>query len=958
MAGTRDGSTDHVVGRDDELARVESLLARALTGHGGLVVCTGEAGIGKTRLAEELAASAVGHGAVVAWARSTDPAASPPYGIWRFVIDELTDGSADIAQWSELREMLERPKLSDGLESASSQRFALLTLLRTALRQCADDSGLIVILDDLHWADVASIALLADVARQLRGTRILIFATSRTATGAEDLLANLTADTATEQIALDGLPRDAVLELLGARGLSTAADHLDWVVERTGGNPFLVRELAEVLAETGSLTTSVPERVIDTTTYRVRQLSSPAQTLLQAAAVAGNGFSIGVVAKMLGQPVLALLDSLDECRGAGFLVSGDRRGDYRFSHALIQSAVVAQLSGAGRRQLHTAAADAIEELFQGQLRSKLAEMARHRVEASLSGNGAAAAAACAAAAEAASELSAHEEAVRLFREALSVGESEIDPATRVDFELRLALAMYNSGDLPGWWGVAAEVGRRAERDRDWTSLGRAALVLEATGEPAWDIELCRMCEVALNSNELTLDLAARVSCRYAQALVYRGRNDQARAVSYEALVVAESSQDPTALTEALHARQLACSASDGVAERSVLAARMLETARAAGSAVNEMWGRLWRIDTLFETGQLALVRDELVSLDLCAKRLGGPLSRFHFLEASATLAVATGRYREARRLAEDAYQVMEGMGHPLAFGACSAILGLAGLHIGFDASGATTLWQSLPAKFQPEVSDSSQKIASVFPALTAALMCLQRGDRLGAQAAYSHAGPPHSWAPNAALLLSCWAHGLPAAIGLGLDDDIEFLASQFEPFRGQHVANGAGVGVYMGPVELQLGKAAAALGRLDAAAVDLRSAVAACATNGARGYGVEAAVELAAALLRRDAPGDRDQAMKLLDHTLPEAERLEMAPFISRIAALCIEPAATDSESPLSRREQQVAQLVARGLTNRQIAEELFVSERTAENHVQHILAKLGLSNRTQIATWTGGTVK
>jgi DNA-binding NarL/FixJ family response regulator len=162
----------------------------------------------------------------------------------------------------------------------------------------------------------------------------------------------------------------------------------------------------------------------------------------------------------------------------------------------------------------------------------------------------------------------------------------------------------------------------------------------------------------------------------------------------------------------------------------------------------------------------------------------------------------------------------------------------------------------------------------------------------------------------------------------------------------------------MGPVELQLGKAATALGRLDAAVDDLRTAVESCAANGARGYGVETATELTAALLRRDEPGDRAEALRLLDAASPEAERLEMAPFIRRIAALRVEPATTDSESPLSRREQEVAQLVARGLTNRQIAEELFVSERTAENHVQHILAKLGLSNRTQIATWSGAKVK
>jgi DNA-binding CsgD family transcriptional regulator/tetratricopeptide (TPR) repeat protein len=956
MAGSWGGSTDRFVGRARELVRAKSWLLDALAGHGGLVLCTGDAGIGKTRLAEELAASAVNHGAVVVWARSTDPGSSPPYGLWRLVVDELVSRSAET--WSALREALERPTPSDGLEPGSSQRFALFAMLRTALRQSACDTGLVLVLDDLQWADEASTVLLADVARQLRGNRILIFATARTAGDSDDELPAVAADSDVQRVNLTGLPRDPVSELLTLTGLSATPDRVEWILEQTGGNPFLVRELAQLLAETGSAVTSVPGRVVDATTYRVGRLSDRAQTLLRAAAVAGNGFSIGVVAKMLGQPLLALLEPFDECRAAGFLVTGDRRGDYRFSHALVQSAVVVQLREADRRRLHTAAADAIEELFAGQLRPRLAEIAGHRVEASLPGDRASAVAACAAAADAANEMLAYEDAVRLYREALLVGGPELDREVRVDLELGLAFALYRSGDLPGWWAVAVEVGQRAERGRDWTSLARAALVLDATGEPEWDIELCRMSEVALDSHGLPLDLAARVSCRYAQALAYRGLSDQAREVSNDALLAAQSSHDTTALIEALHARQLACSASDGVAERTVLAARMLETATAAGSTVNEMWGRLWRIDTLFETGRLALLRDELVGLDLCAQRLGGPLSRFHYLEASATLSLATGRYGDARRYAEEAFQLMDGMGHPVAFGACSTILGQAGLHVGFDASGLTALWQSLPAKFQPERSDSAQKIASVFPALTAALMCLQRGDRLGAETAYAHAGPPRSWAPNAALLLACWAHGLPVAIGLGRAVDIEFLAARFEPFRRQHVANGAGVGTYMGPVELQLGKAAAALGRLDAAVDDLRSAVDACAANGARGYGVESATELAAALLRREEPGDRAEALRLLDATSPEAERLEMAPFIRRITALRVAPTTTDPESPLSRRELQVVQLVARGLTNRQIAEELFVSERTAENHVQHILAKLGLRNRTQIATWSGATTK
>jgi DNA-binding NarL/FixJ family response regulator len=194
------------------------------------------------------------------------------------------------------------------------------------------------------------------------------------------------------------------------------------------------------------------------------------------------------------------------------------------------------------------------------------------------------------------------------------------------------------------------------------------------------------------------------------------------------------------------------------------------------------------------------------------------------------------------------------------------------------------------------------------------------------------------------------------AIDLGRTQDIEFLAAQLEPFRGQHAANGAGPGVYMGPVELQTGLAAAALGRLDAAVRDLEAAVSICDANGARGYAVQARVELAAALARRraPAPADLSAAQAVLDAAAGEAEQLGMVPFIKRIDQLRSRlPATSAGRSPLSPREVEVAKLVARGMTNKQIGETLFVSERTAENHVQHILVKLGFSNRSQIAAWS-----
>jgi DNA-binding CsgD family transcriptional regulator/tetratricopeptide (TPR) repeat protein len=961
-----------MVGRDRELARLMLLLDDALAGGGRLVLCTGEAGIGKTRLAEEAAASAGARGVPVAWARAADAGSLPPYGLWRLVLDEPAVRGADddpsgAGLWSRVFGDAERPAVAEGADSGSDQRFAMFAEVRRRLVQAASTGGLLLVLDDLQWADEASAVLLADVVRQLRGTRILVLATYRESAASGDtsagLLPRLSADTNTERVDLGGLPAGAVGDMLLAAGLPASAEAAGAVRSETGGNPFLVRELARMLAEQrrggqgregGSA--PVPGRVAEATAHRLAQLSDPARALVQTAAVAGTNFSAGVVAAILDVPVLALLGPLDECLAAGFLVAGDRPGDHRFSHALVRSAVAARLSAAEQRRLHAAAADAIEALYEGRLELHLADVARHRVEASLPGDRTEAVAACEAAADVAAESLAFEEAVRLYRQALSVGEGEIGENDRSRLELALAAALHRSGDLPGSQETAAGVGRRAERRRDRGLLARTALVMEATGVPEWDGEICRICEQALAGDDLPASLRARVSSRYAQALVYRGEYDRAGQVSRDALAVAGSTEDPVALVDALRARQLACCAPDGVAERAVLASRMLAAADAAGSAWLELWGRLWRIDTLFETGQLRSVRRELADLEGCVERLPGPLARWHFVETSATLALATGRFSEATQLAWQAFKVFTDMGHPVAFGGCSSILGQAGLHIGFGRSGLIELWDQLPAHLRPDAVDTTRGVGTVFPALTLALIRLHTGDRAAAEAAYALAGPVRSWTPVPALRMAAWAHGLAVAIRLGRLEDIEFLAARFEPFRGQHVANGAGPGAYMGPVELPLGQAAAALGRLDPAVEDLRTAASICDANGARGYAVQARIELAAALTRRQAPGDRDEALAVLAAAAREAGQLGMVPFTEWIEQLQARlTAAPTGDSPLSPRELEVARLVGRGLTNKQIGQQLYVSERTAENHVQHILTKLGLRNRSQIAAWASG---
>ena len=243
------GGDTALVGRDGELARVTGLLDDALAGRGRLVLCTGEAGIGKTRLAEELAAAATARDVPVAWARAADPGSSPPYGLWRLVLDEPAVGSG-ANLWSRVFGTADL-----GADSGIAERFALFADVRRRLAQAAERDGLLLVLDDLQGADEASGALLAEVVRQLRGTRILAFATYRDS-APEGLLPRLSAEANTERVDLHGLPAEAVGDLLLAAGLDASPEQARRVHAETGGNPFLVRELAQTL--TGPPVPSVP----------------------------------------------------------------------------------------------------------------------------------------------------------------------------------------------------------------------------------------------------------------------------------------------------------------------------------------------------------------------------------------------------------------------------------------------------------------------------------------------------------------------------------------------------------------------------------------------------------------------------------------------------------------------------------------------------------------------------
>ena len=326
----------------------------------------------------------------------------------------------------------------------------------------------------------------------------------------------------------------------------------------------------------------------------------------------------------------------------------------------------------------------------------------------------------------------------------------------------------------------------------------------------------------------------------------------------------------------------------------------------------------------------------------------GPIARFHLLTSEAVLAQARGRFADAIRLMHEAFAAVAWTG-ARSHGSIvrGGLLGTVGHHIGHEASGTV---QAI-GYGDATVFDRPPQTAGVIVAVGNALMLADVGRLDEAAAVYRSLGPVVAWTPSPHAILVALAFGIDLAMVVGSRDDVALLHDRLAVYRGHHLVSGAGQVAYGGPAELRLGCAARYLDRLDDAVTDLEHAATTCDANGAVGFQTEAEYELGAALAQRSHPGDHTRARSLLTQCASRARSLGMKPFEAKAHSL-LDELGDRRPSPLTPREHEVAELVGQGFTNREIAERLVLSERTAQNHVQHILTKLALSNRSQIAVW------
>ena len=937
------GSGSAFIGRAPELAVLAAQIGAAGRGQGGVVLVGGEPGIGKTRLCEEAAARAAAAGMPCVRSRAIQDEGCPPYWMFRQVVRDITTiHEPNEAQRADLTVIAPGPR-SRGVppDGAAERRFQIFESVREFLVDAAADAGLLVVLDDVHWADAPSLRLMRHLATGIGASRLVMLATYRdTETGGRDelsaFLAALAREDAVSRVRLTGLSQDEVAcQLASVTGSQVAPDLAAAIGRRTHGNPFFVAELGRLL-DSGS--DGLPEAVRDTVRARLGALTPGARAVLCAAAVLGASIDPSAVAAVTRRDVAAVLTVLDEAAAAGIVASG---GGWHFGHDLIRDTARAELPTADRLATHARMADHLR----GRAGTSPAVVAYHLLESLPVGDAALAARWAELAAEEAMAQLAWEDAVAFYTRALRAatdqaaaghGATGHGAAERCRLLRGLGLAQLRSFDLAAGSSTLRAAAGAARAAGDPRLTGEVALAMEGFTDPAWVTLGKQLCDEALAG--LPADdspLRARLLARRAAEATYQWE-PEAGPLSEQALAMAERTGDPQALRSALRARQQARGGPDGVLDRVELGTRMLALGVADSDDDAVLWGRLWRVDAFAQLGRINDADAELTLLAPTVARLRSPGPDWHLRRSQAALAFGRGEFGYARQLAEESLR-LTAHGHENMRTLAAALL------VRLNALTGRDEW------LEPSLDDF--RWSPPFGMVMRALWHLTLGRR-GEARRYYQPGDAFDRVPGIRYLIT-YASLAELAAAFGDRETAGQVHRSLLPYADLFVCSGAGLTMIDGSARRYLGLTAGALGRLDEAVRHLREAVAANEREGLAACAALATADLARVLVRRARTGDRSEAAALAVSAAAAAERLGMLPLLRDARDLGAALGGSSSAGPLTRREREIAGLIARGLTNRQIAAALHISERTAENHVQHILAKLGLHTRTQIAAWT-----
>ena len=937
-----------LAGRDGELATLRQWVAAALAGRGRLVVLTGPPGIGKTRLTEELADGARRSGQWVLRGRAVEDRGAPPLWPWRRILQAVGG--------EEEQRGLAGDRDSDGAwsDDLAAARFRAAAAAADAILAAARAGDLLIVLEDLHWADHASLFLLRELAAELPGSRLLVLATCRDT--ADDpwrtTLGGLARLPGLQVMRLAPLGEAAVDEILHAAGVAADQDLVRFVHARSEGNPLYVATLARVLAAqpgTGYDTDTVV-RIAGGSAEVSRLVSSlsdglddGARDLLAAASVLGTEFDSGLAAVVcrVSQDVLAAL-SAAQVKGLVSRVP-NRPDSWRFTHALVRDGIYASLRDDRRIDLHRRAAAALEPVAR-EAPERGGEVAAHLLRAASDRAGMRQAADwAAAAAQAATSALAFEDAAGYLAMALAAAEAAgASDTERAKLLIELATAEYRAGQLGTSLQHAVTAADAAERDRRLDLVAEAALVVRGIGHHPVAAALLGLCDRALADPDCPSARRARLLAQRASALAELGDLEAAGTDSAAAMTAAAAAGEPAAELDAIRARVAALAAPQHRTELLQLGTRALELAAMTGQPLAAVLAHVWRIDAAYQLANLQAVDAEIIQLAQLTSSTRLPLARWHLLRQQASRAALAGQLPLARDRSEAARRLAIRLQDPSG----------AGLSYSFAvwlavARGDAT---EIPADFF-DVIAAAPPIPVVRAGLANALFAVGRTDE--ARAVYDTLRQLPANAARDIRTVGTFTQVMNLIVEFRDTETAQTFYDLLGPYGAEAEIIGTGLVVVFGSLHWPLGRLADLLGRTERALDHFARAVTLNTRLGARPFVVLTRLDWADALRRRGAGGDLAQARELARQAAVEARRLDMPGPADRAEGLARElEQAIQAGDPLTRREREISELVAGGLTNRAIADRLVLSERTVEGHIRSILAKLQLTNRTELAAW------
>lgn len=907
MSTERSGASETAgvfVGRAHVLAELDAALDEAEVEQGGLVLVTGDPGIGKTRLANELAVRARARGVLVLRGTCWEGGGAPAYWPWAQVfrawmraagaasLDDLGVRSADLAAFfPELRD--DAPAVS-GAEDPERDRFLLFDALTDALLRGAERQPILVVLDDLHWADTSSVLALRFLAGELHHGRLLVVGAYRDVeVGQGHPLAAALGDLARSArlLALSGLARDEVARFITSiTGVKPERGVVGAVSRQTGGNPLFVRELVRLAWQEGSIDSlaamssaahTMPAGVREVIARRLRLLDADAQAALEAASVEGEAFTLEVVARTAGLDRRRVLCALEHAIDARLMAAEPGApGRYRFAHALIRDVLYQALPAERLASLHGRTGEALEGLY-GDAGEHLAAIASHYLRAAPLGGGKRALRYAQRAGERAMTMLAWEEAARHFERALGVLDLQPDVAggeQRCDLHLSLGRARARAGETKAARRAFLAAADLARSTGDAARLATAGLGLGGAS-PIWgvDSELVELLEQARHALGEHGDarLRARVLARLAQAQYYLVTDRVRDALSREAVEIARASGDDRALADALIARRVLWGPGD-LPGRTALTDDLMAVARRMGDLDLDVRGRSWRVVDLVEAGDLAAALVEIRRHAELADRLRQPSHLRDGVIWRAMEALLDGRFEDAEAHADEALATGQRIQDP-------------GAQAMYGVQKAMTLAEQADQDRLDEAVTLARDGSEAHPDIPAwrALLAFAeaRAGRLSdARADLEQvAGDGFAGVPRDVVFLVALTHSADAAAITGHRPVAASLRRLLAPYADRWVVIDRGLAC-KGSTERLIGLLDGVLGDVESSVERLERALARHVRGGARAFAARNRRELASALLARRGRGDAERAAALLEEAEADARRLGMPGLLAEVA--------------------------------------------------------------------------